>query len=46
MLDLVVFLASLFVGRDPACLQDAMTVLGYDTRRADVREAIVARAKL
>lgn len=46
LLDLVVFLASLLVGRDPACLQDAMDMLGYDTRRADVREAVMARAKV
>lgn len=46
MLDIVVFLASLLVGRDPSCLQDAMDMLGYDTRRADVREAIMARATL
>ena len=46
MLDAIVFLVSLWAGRDPQRLHFACRRAGLDTRRADVREAIMARAKL
>jgi hypothetical protein len=46
ILPLAVYLVSLIIGRDPLRLHVAMLRLGFDTRRADVREAIMARARL
>lgn len=46
MLDAIVWICSMFVGSDPFRLHVAMLRLGFDTRRADVREAIMARGCL
>ena len=46
MIYCTVFLLSLIVGRDPSSLQDACDMLGLDTTLPEVREAIMARAKL